>query len=332
MDTPQPETTPAASVLAVVLVDFMKAHRGWGWMRLVAGPSAYKAVPGLQSAKVMGSGHEGGFTLRPSATHQGLLCRFDAADAAMDFLHGEQVQAYRERARECWGGLLAITSARGQWDQQSWGLSDAPSQQLSPQWQARLQQHWRAAEAAQTTGTGDAGCAVAPSSLASPVARAARAAQAAREARTALGADTASAAAEPVHLPHAHSGGELAGGAQPPVGVLTRASIQPSKTTAFWRHAPATQASLDAAPGCLLAMGLGEAPLLRQCTFSLWQDEPSMLHYAREGAHQQASAAAYKHRFFSESLFVRLRVLHMAGRWKAQEFGNGLGWGEVAHA
>ena len=113
---------------------------------------------------------------------------------------------------------------------------------------------------------------------------------------------------------------------------LTRASIQPSKTTAFWRHAPATQASLDVAPGCLLAMGLGEAPLLRQCTFSLWQDETSMLHYAREGAHQQASTAAYKHRFFSESLFARLRVLRMAGRWKAQEFGNSLGWGEVAYA
>lgn len=268
MDTPQPEPPPAASVLAVVLVDFMKAHRGWGWMRLVAGASAYKAVPGLQSAKVMGSGHEGGFTLRPSATHQGLLCRFDAADAAMDFLHGEQVQAYRARARECWGGLLAISSARGQWDQQSWGLSDARSQQLSPQWTA------------------------------------------------------------PEHTGPA----EGVAAAAPPVGVLTRASIQPSKTTAFWRHAPATQASLDAAPGCLLAMGLGEAPLLRQCTFSLWQDEPSMLQYAREGAHQQASMAAYKHRFFSESLFVRLRVLRMAGRWKTQEFGNSLGWSEVAHA
>ena len=265
MDTPQPQTPPAASVLAVVLVDFMKAHRGWGWLRLVAGPSAYKSVPGLQSAKVMGSGHEGGFTLRPSATHQGLLCRFDAADAAMDFLHGEQVRAYRERARECWGGLLAISSARGEWDQQPWGVSDAHNQELS-------------AQCLQRTG---------------------------------------SASAAP---------------AATPLGVLTRASIQPSKTTAFWRHAPATQASLDVAPGCLLAMGLGEAPLLRQCTFSLWQDEASMLHYAREGAHQQASAAAYRHRFFSESLFVRLRVLRMAGRWKTQDFGNSLGWGEVAHA
>lgn len=261
MDTLLSQTDPVACVVVALLVDFMKPHRGWGWMRLVAGPSAYSAVPGLLGAKVMGSGHGGGFTLRPSATHQGLLCRFDRADAALDFLHGEQVQAYRERARECWAGLLAVTSSRGEWDQQSWSLSDASSAEPSADWQQRLP----------------------PAQQASPLA------------------------------------------------VLTRASIHPAKATTFWRHAPATQASLDAAGGCLLAMGLGEAPLVRQCTFSLWQDEASMLDYAREGAHQQASMAAYQKRFFSESMFVRMRVLRMAGRWKEQDFGNSLGWREVAH-
>jgi spheroidene monooxygenase len=67
-------------------------------------------------------------------------------------------------------------------------------------------------------------------------------------------------------------------------------------------------------------MGLGEAPLVRQCTFSLWQDTASMLQYAHQGAHQQASAAAYKHQFFSESLFVRMQVQHMAGVWKGLPF------------
>lgn len=261
MDTSLLHNTIPACVAVVLLVDFLKSHRAWGWMRLVAGPSAYKPVPGLLGAKVMGSGHEGGFSLRPSATHQGLICRFDRADAAMDFLHGEQVQAYRDRARECWAGLLSVTAARGQWDQQAWGLSEDDNAQLSDVWQQRL-----------------------PSAL-----------------------------------------------AQPPLAVLTRASIHPGKATAFWRHAPATQASLDAADGCLLAMGLGEAPLVRQCTFSLWQDEAAMLHYAREGAHQQASAAAYRHGFFSETLFVRMRALRMAGHWKAQDFGNSIGWREVAH-
>lgn len=261
MDNLLAHVDPLACVVVVLLVDMAKPYRSWGWMRLVAGPSAYSDIPGLLGAKVMGSGHDGGFTLRPSATHQGLVCRFAHADAAMDFLHGDQVQAFRARARECWAGLLAVTSARGHWDQQPWGLTTDQNRVLSDRWLKDL-----------------------PSEDASP-----------------------------------------------PMAVLTRASIQPAKATAFWRHAPATQASLDAAQGCLLAMGLGEAPLVRQCTLSLWQDEPSMLAYAQQGAHQQASAAAWRQKFFSESLFVRMRVLRMAGVWKARPFGNTLGWGEVSH-
>ena len=56
-----------------------------------------------------------------------------------------------------------------------------------------------------------------------------------------------------------------------------------------------------------------------------------MLAYTGERAHQQASAAAWRQKFFSESLFVRMRVLRMAGWWKGRHFGNGLGWPEVAH-
>ena len=67
-------------------------------------------------------------------------------------------------------------------------------------------------------------------------------------------------------------------------------------------------------------MGLGEAPLVRQCTFSLWRDTAAMLDYAHQGAHQVASAAAYKHQFFSESLFVRMQVLQMAGVWQGQAY------------
>jgi hypothetical protein len=64
-----------------------------------------------------------------------------------------------------------------------------------------------------------------------------------------------------------------------------------------------------------MAMGLGEAPLVRQCTFSLWKDTPSMITYAHSGAHQEAIQAAYKSDFFSESMFVRMRVLRRKGEW-----------------
>ena len=243
MDTVTPLHEPLSGVVVVVLADFLRQHQGWCWLRLVAGASPYKDVPGLTMVKVMGSGHGGGFSLRPSATHQGLICTFTHIDLALKFLGGPAVQAYRSRARECWTGVLAVQSARGHWDKQAW----------------------------QTTSV--------------------------------------------------HALGEQAGlNAPAPFAVLTRASIVPTKAMAFWRYAPAAQADLSQAPGCLLAMGLGEVPLVRQCTFSLWEDTTAMLQYAHQGAHQAASAAAYKHQFFSESLFVRMQVLQMAGVWQGKTF------------
>ena len=229
----------------VLLADFLRQHQGWGWLRLVAGATPYKDVPGLTMVKVMGSGHGGGFSLRPSATHQGLICTFSHLDLALRFLDSPFVQAYQSRARECWSGVLTVQSARGQWDKQAWQASSAEA--LGEQWDQQAQ-------------------------------------------------------------------------AKGPFAVLTRASIVPTKAMAFWRYAPAAQADLSHAPGCLLAMGLGEAPLVRQCTFSLWRDTAAMLDYAHQGAHQVASAAAYKHQFFSESLFVRMQVLQMAGVWQGQAY------------
>ncbi|NBX54626.1 MAG: hypothetical protein EBT70_06095 [Betaproteobacteria bacterium] len=232
---------PLTGVVVVLLADFLRQHQGWGWLRLVAGASPYKDLPGLTTAKVMGSGHAGGFGLRPSASHQGLICTFSHLDMALKFLQSHSVQAYRERARELWCGVLSVQSARGLWDRQAWLPTSAEAMQG--------QSH-----------------------------------------------------------------------AQGPFAVLTRASIVPTKAMAFWRYAPAAQASLSQSDGCLLAMGLGEAPLVRQCTFSLWQDTAAMVQYAHQGAHQLASAAAYKHQFFSESMFVRMQVLQMSGVWQGRSF------------
>jgi spheroidene monooxygenase len=236
---------PLSGVVFILLVDYLRQHQGWGWLRLVSGSSAFSDVPGLGFAKVMGSGQGGGFSLRPSATHQGVIACFDNWEHARDFMRSPWVRAVRERARQSWVGILAVTSARGQWDQQNW---------------------------------------------------------AATEAQALVGA------------PDTHSN-ELA--------VLTRASIKPAKAMAFWRHAPASQTDLDRAEGCELAMGLGEAPLLRQCTFSIWRDQAAMSAFAHHQAHLSAIQAAYKHQFFSESLFVHLRPIYMQGDWKGQHVALG---------
>jgi len=267
MTTPSPLHDPLSGVVVVLLADFLRQHQGWSWLRLVAGSTSYKDVPGLTMVKVMGSGHGGGFSLRPSATHQGLVCTFSHLDLALQFLDGPAVQAYRSRARECWIGVMSVQSAKGHWDKQAW---QASSPQALGEWAESVPQ--------------DAPSATDPALGAPPVSQ------------------------HPNRTPGL------------PFAVLTRASIVPTKAMAFWRYAPAAQADLLQAPGCLLAMGLGEAPLVRQCTFSLWQDTASMLQYARHGAHQVATAAAYKHQFFSESLFVRMQVLQMAGVWQGRSF------------
>lgn len=242
MSTPDTGMYALQGLVVMALADYHSQHRAWGWMRLVQGPRELREVTGLLFSKVMGSGQGGGFTLRPSSTHQGLIAVLDTVDHARAFLQGQRLQAMRERSRQFWAGLLRVESARGAWDGRAW----APTPGDCMQGQA-----------------------------ASPV----------DEQRQ-------------------------------PLAVLTRASIRPASAPAFWRHAPASQQALLSAPGCLLAMGLGEAPLLRQCTFSLWRNTAAMQAYAQGGAHARAAQAAWRKEFFTESLFLRMRLLSHEGQWQ----------------
>ncbi len=101
-----------------------------------------------------------------------------------------------------------------------------------------------------------------------------------------------------------------------PIAALTRASIHPARAWRFWQKAPPAERDLAVAPGCLLAAGLGEAPVLRQATFTVWEDVPSMDRYARSGAHLEAIRAAHQGHYFSESMFVRFVPYAPRGAWK----------------
>jgi spheroidene monooxygenase len=106
-----------------------------------------------------------------------------------------------------------------------------------------------------------------------------------------------------------------------PIAALTRASIRPQHALPFWRLSPPAETDLHAAAGCELAAGLGEAPLLRQATFSLWTDTAAMNAYARSGAHQQAIHRAYSGGYFSETMFVRFVPLLLQGTWQGKQHG-----------
>ena len=106
-----------------------------------------------------------------------------------------------------------------------------------------------------------------------------------------------------------------------PIATLTRASIRPMRALRFWRMQPASEVSLNAASGCLLATGVGEAPFFRQATFSLWESTAAMQAYARTGAHLDAIRAAHDGAFFSESMFARFVPLGLVGSWRGRSYG-----------
>jgi hypothetical protein len=106
-----------------------------------------------------------------------------------------------------------------------------------------------------------------------------------------------------------------------PMAALTRASIRLRHAARFWQHAPATHDGIARAEGCRLAVGLGEAPLLRQATFSLWDHSAAMDAYARSGAHLAAIKGAHEQGWFSESMFVRFAPISIEGEWHGKRYG-----------
>jgi hypothetical protein len=229
-----PARDASREVVVFALFDIATRHRAWGWWQFVAGRRRLRRVPGLRFGKLLGSGHEGHFGLKPSGSIQGLFAVFDATSSADAFCATDGLlQQWRARAREYFCLRLLTCSARGTWDGASLAVTSPP-----------------------------------------PV--------------------------------------------EGPIVSLTRASIHPARAGGFWRMEPAAERSLAQATGCRLAVGVGEAPLLRQATFTLWESVEAMNAYARQGAHLAAIRAAAAHGFFTESMFVRFVPVRREGSWQGR--------------
>ncbi|KAA3438299.1 spheroidene monooxygenase [Rufibacter hautae] len=105
-----------------------------------------------------------------------------------------------------------------------------------------------------------------------------------------------------------------------PIAVLTRASIRLTKAIDFWKNVPKASASLDHAEGLLGSIGLGEAPFVRQATFSLWRDEATMKAYAyRMAEHREVIKRTRTQGWYSEELFARFTPLSSQGTWNGED-------------
>ncbi|RRB04491.1 DUF3291 domain-containing protein [Larkinella rosea] len=105
-----------------------------------------------------------------------------------------------------------------------------------------------------------------------------------------------------------------------PVAVLTRATIRLAALPDFWRHIPQVRQRLKThADDLLLAIGVGEKPVLQQCTISVWKDEKVIEQFAyRQSGHKEVVRRTRERRWYSEELFARFQVVGREGTFNGK--------------
>jgi hypothetical protein len=105
-----------------------------------------------------------------------------------------------------------------------------------------------------------------------------------------------------------------------PLAILTRATIRPLRMRAFRAAARQVNAELGQCAGLLAAIGLGEAPLFTQATFSLWASPRAVRGFAYAGPeHIAAIRRKDTEDWYSEELFVRFQPLASYGTWDGRD-------------
>ena len=98
------------------------------------------------------------------------------------------------------------------------------------------------------------------------------------------------------------------------IAAITRARIKWNHNVRFWKAVPPVVSDLHSAPGLIAAIGIGEAPIGLQGTFSLWESSKAIRDFAYKGqAHQKAIKQTAEIGWYSEELFARFEILETRG-------------------
>jgi hypothetical protein len=99
-----------------------------------------------------------------------------------------------------------------------------------------------------------------------------------------------------------------------PVVALTRSTLRPGRALRFYRAIPPITRDLATSSGLRLTFGVGEAPLLRQGTVSVWDSAAAMRAFThRTAAHTAAIRATPQVRWYAEEMFTRFALLAATG-------------------
>ena len=110
-----------------------------------------------------------------------------------------------------------------------------------------------------------------------------------------------------------------------PVAVLTRATIRPSRLKRFWSNVDAVARVMTSAKGYITSFGVGEAPLYRQATFSVWESMDDVKGFAyRSKEHAAVIKKTREENWYSEELFARFKPIAAFGTVKGKDPLNNL--------
>lgn len=105
-----------------------------------------------------------------------------------------------------------------------------------------------------------------------------------------------------------------------PVAVLTRATVRARRLREFLSAVPGPERAMGSAAGLLAAVGIGEVPIGRQATFSLWRDAASVRAYAYDDpAHREVVRRTRTRGWYGEEWFARFRVVDASGTWDGSD-------------
>ncbi len=99
-----------------------------------------------------------------------------------------------------------------------------------------------------------------------------------------------------------------------PIAAITRARVRTRQWRDFQRAVPPVAQVLDEQPGLLYRIGIGEAPIGLQGTFSVWSDAAALRDFAyAQPEHREVIAQTKASGWYAEELFARFAVADVQG-------------------
>lgn len=104
-----------------------------------------------------------------------------------------------------------------------------------------------------------------------------------------------------------------------PVAALTRGRIKPRMWRTFYSAVPPVALDVREGGGLTFALGIGEAPIGLQGTFSTWTDRAALNDFAyRRNPHRAVVDQTRRLDWYSEELFARFALLRADGQYRGR--------------